>query len=157
MIIIIGGAPGAGKTTQAKQIVVKGGYEHIELDKLMPKFNTKIPDKEFSKRLPVWYAKKTGLEPKPSDYSIESRTYWSDIRLLINNALESTTQKDFVIEGAQLSPELLREWFDSLSDLDKKKVGIQFISGGRNELLSSKLCNSAIENGFNVSQGRKYD
>ena len=68
-VIIVTGTPGTGKTTFAKRIAKKPGYEYIDVNKLIsthklhqgydPKLKTKIIDTVKLARFLVSYAKKT--------------------------------------------------------------------------------------------------
>ncbi|MFO0862561.1 MAG: hypothetical protein U0516_02485 [Candidatus Saccharibacteria bacterium] len=149
MIILIGGAPKTGKSYLAHNIAKQKNGKVIELDTLMLEWNLSVSDKDFSKKLPVWQAKRDGKKSTIEDYRVEAQTYWPAIKLLIDSELNKTSVS--IIEGAQLSPKLLRQWLDSLNDKQSRSVEVIFLSHS-SAPLNSEFKADAEVNGFKTVQ-----
>lgn len=149
MIYIIGGAPGSGKSTFGAWLAQKTDAQVISLDELMKEWNAHIPKEEFAKRLPVWEAKRRGLEPSPKDYQIEAETYWPKICSLIESCV-AHPKKEFVIEGAQLSPKLIKAWLGNLDKKDRNLIRVVFLHE-ENTPLAMSIRSDAEKSGFTVS------
>jgi 2-phosphoglycerate kinase len=145
MLYLIGGAPGSGKSFLAKQISARQSLDVIELDGYMPNFNASIPKDEFSVKLPVWQAKFDKRAPSYEDYSTEARTYWPTIEQIIDEGLASGS--NVAIEGAQLSPMLIREWLDKLNANQQGQVVVVFLSEP-NIKHNQDFVNAAEHSGF---------
>ncbi|MDB5178185.1 MAG: hypothetical protein JWN01_128 [Patescibacteria group bacterium] len=148
MLYLIGGAPGVGKSFLAKHIGNKHHAEIVELDGLMPAYNASISKEDFSAKLPVWQAKHDRRTPSFSDYKIEAHTYWPHIKSLIEDRLNKVDLPT-VIEGAQLSPMLIKDWLNGAKASERKRVKILYLSHGDGSF-NEAFVDEAMKAGFKV-------
>lgn len=149
MIYLIGGAPKTGKSYLARKIAEQKNAEVIELDSLMPKWNLAVSSKDFSKKLPVWQAKKDKTSPTINDYRTEAQTYWPEVKSLLDS--KPNDKGVVIIEGAQLSPRLLRQWLDSLGEEESQRVEVIYLSHD-SAPLNSEFIKEAEVYGFKIKQ-----
>jgi 2-phosphoglycerate kinase len=128
MIYLIGGAPGSGKSFLAAQLEKKLKARVLELDLLMPAFNKFISADDYSLKLPVWQAKKTGKEPSFYDYRVEAETYWPAISAMLNSFINHRDNENLIVEGAQLNPRLVSKWLSSMGAGQGGEVKVLFLS-----------------------------
>lgn len=119
MIYLIGGSPRCGKTILSKKLAQKLGVQWFACDALRPVVMAYTPKEEYAEKFPVvkmyddnecdndvFFEENSAEEILNADI-IEAKTLWRGIKEFIGH--KAVVEKDIIIEGVQLLPELIDE------------------------------------------------